>query len=68
MSKDKVLSKFQPCAELYETVNKLNLNFKMNMIILEFESVIIFGSKLWNKLFCQKSSENLESLKRSIEH
>ena len=50
--------------------------YKMNMIIPEFnqvscgkKSLRTFGPKLWNSLpYHIKSSENLESFKRTIKH
>ena len=50
--------------------------YKMNMIIPEFNQVTYgkkslrtFGLKLWNSLLYHiKSSENLESFKRTIKH
>ena len=49
--------------------------YKMNMIIPEFHqanygktSLISFSSKFWNSLPYIKSSENLESFKRTINH
>ena len=50
--------------------------YKMNMIVLEFNQVSsgkknlrTFGPKLWNSIpYHVKSSENLESFKRTMKH